>query len=441
MDNITQRTSVNVKTNGAFAKFVICSLIGIFMFFIPIKMWGTSSIPIDHVVTGLKKLLGPLVPVYALIVIVLGAIYPFYKKTWNKDVVTTIFSVLKVFGVVVGFMAYFKVGPAWMFDPDMLPFLFDKLVIPVGMVVPVGGAFLAFLVGYGLLEFAGVFMRPVMRPIFKTQGRSAIDAVASFVGSYSLALLITNRVFKEGKYTIKEACIIATGFSTVSATFMIIVAKTLGLMEMWNTYFWVTLVVTFAVTAITVRLRPLSKKSDSYITEVGDPEPEINKDYFKNAMEEGLKVAAVAPSIGKCVWDNLKDGFRMAMGILPSILSVGFLGLVLAQFTPLFDYLGYIFYPFIKILQLPEAMLTSKAAALGIAEMFLPAVLVKGAPIVTKFVIAVTSISSILFFSASIPCIMSTEIPLKLSDVVIIWFERTLLTIILVTPIAFFLFR
>jgi nucleoside recognition membrane protein YjiH len=440
MDNVTQKTSQNLKTNAALFPFIIYSLIGIFMFFVPIKMWGTSSIPIDHVVTGLKKLLGPLTSVYALIVVILGAAYPFVKKTWNKDIVTTIFSLLKIFGVVIGFMAFFKVGPKWMFEADMVPFLFDKLVIPVGMIVPIGGAFLAFLVGYGLLEFAGIFMRPIMRPVFKTQGRSAIDAVASFVGSYSLALLITNRVFKEGKYTIKEACIIASGFSTVSATFMIIVAKTLGLMEMWNTYFWVTFIVTFAVTAITVRLRPLSRKSDSYITEVGDPEPEIKSDYFKNAMAEGLKVASVAPSIGKCVWDNFKDSFRMAMGILPSILSVGFIGLVLAKYTPVFDVLGYIFYPFIAVLQIPEAMLASKAAALGIAEMFLPAVLVKGAPMITKFIIGVASISSILFFSASIPCIMSTEIPLKLSDVVIIWFERTLLTIILVTPIAFMLF-
>jgi nucleoside recognition membrane protein YjiH len=118
-----------------------------------------------------------------------------------------------------------------------------------------------FLVGYGLLEFVGVIMRPIMRPLFKTPGRSAIDAVASFVGSYSLGLVITNRVFREGKYTNREASVIATGFSTVSATFMIIVARTLGLMEMWNLYFWSTLVITFIVTAITVRIWPLSKKS------------------------------------------------------------------------------------------------------------------------------------------------------------------------------------
>ena len=72
-------------------------------------------------------------------------------------------------------------------------------------------------------------MKPVMRPIWKTPGRSAVDAVASFVGSYSVGLLITNRVYKEGFYSEKEASIIATGFSTVSATFMIVVAKTLVL--------------------------------------------------------------------------------------------------------------------------------------------------------------------------------------------------------------------
>ena len=49
------------------------------------------------------------------------------------------------------------------------------------------------------MEFVGVFMQPIMRPIWKT-GRSAIDAVASFVISYSVALLITDRVYQEGKY-------------------------------------------------------------------------------------------------------------------------------------------------------------------------------------------------------------------------------------------------
>lgn len=141
-----------------------------------------------------------------------------------------------------------------------------------------------------------------MRPIWKVPGRSAVDAVASFIGSYSVGLLITNRVFKEGKYTIKEATIIATGFSTVSVTFMIVIANTLGLMGIWNMYFWVTLFVTFLVTAITVRMWPLNKLSEEYYDGEGHPEEIIKKNRIKVAWSQAMEVADQAPAISKKIF-------------------------------------------------------------------------------------------------------------------------------------------
>ena len=47
--------------------------------------------------------------------------------------------------------------------------------------------------------------------------------------------------------------------STVSAAFMIIVAKTLNLMGHWNFYFWSTPVITFVITAILARVSPISR--------------------------------------------------------------------------------------------------------------------------------------------------------------------------------------
>jgi nucleoside recognition membrane protein YjiH len=427
-------------SNLSMIKFFLFSAIGIFMFFVPIAVGGKSSIPLDHLVTWVNTTFSAAVPYYAFIVILLGAIYPFYRKTWDKNSTTMIFSFLKVIGVIVALMMLTDVGPAWLFEPGMGPFLYEKLVIPVGVLVPIGSVFLALLVGYGLLEFFGVLLQPIMRPVWKTPGRAAIDAVASFVGSYSIGLLITNRVFKEGKYTIKEATIIATGFSTVSATFMIVVAKTLGLMEVWNTYFWTTLFVTFIVTAITVRLRPLRTMSDEYYEGKGVPEEPVTENRLETAWREAMIAANKAPSLGKNILDNLRDGMIMTMGILPSILSVGLLGLILAEFTPVFDLIGYIFYPFTLILQIPEPMLAAKASAIEIAEMFLPAMLVTEAPMVTKFVIGVVSVSAIVFFSALIPSIMSTEIPISLRKLVVIWIQRTILTLIIVAPIAHILF-
>lgn len=433
----SQKTAMYTISN--ITKFIGFSLIGIFMFFIPISINGVSSIPLDHMTTWIRQEFPSVVPIYVLFVILLGAIYPFAVKSWKKDKVSMVFSFLKVLGVIVAFMIVLKIGPAWLMAPNMGPFLFEKLVIPVGLVVPIGSVFLALLVGYGLLEFIGVLVQPIMRPIWKTPGRSAVDAVASFVGSYSIGLLITNRVFKEGKYTIKEAAIIATGFSTVSATFMIVIAKTLGIMDKWNLYFWVSLVVTFLVTAITVRIYPLSKMSEDYYTEKGDPEEVIKENFLGNAWKSAMEAAENSLSIWRNIWENLKDGFIMTMSILPSILSVGLIGLILAEFTPVFDWIGFIFYPITWALQIPEPLLAAKASAIEIAEMFLPALLVVDAPLLTKFIIAVVSVSSILFFSATIPCILSTEIPISIPKLLLIWLERTILTLILVTPLAYLL--
>ena len=54
----------------------------------------------------------------------------------------------------------------------------------------------------------------------------------------------------------------------------------------------------------------------------------------------------------------------------------------------------------------------------------LPALLVTEADIIIKFYGSSNKCFEILFFSASIPCIMATEIPMKFSDYIIIWLKE-----------------
>lgn len=227
---------------------------------------------------------------------------------WRANRTERVFTVFKWVGVLCAIMALTGAGPSALHTPDMLPFLFDKLVISVGLIVPIGAVFLALLINYGLLEGVGVLCQPLMRPLWRTPGRSAIDAVASFVGSYSIGLLITNRVYQSGQYSAREAAIIATGFSTVSATFMIIVAKTLNLMSMWNLYFWLTLLITFTVTAITVRLPPLSRMDDETTHQEA---PVANGQRLTRAWQESLTAAESAPGLLRSVAINFKEGMLM----------------------------------------------------------------------------------------------------------------------------------
>lgn len=415
-------------------KLVIYSFIGIFFFFVPVTIGGKSTILLDHAATALAAQLRPLALTLVCLLIAYGAFGPFFNGTWKKNLTEKIFSVLRLLGLVATAMYLANIGPALLFTPDMLPFLFDKLVLSVGLIVPIGALALAFLIGYGLLEFTGVIVQPVMRPIWRTPGWSAIDAVASFVGSYSLALLITDRVYKEGKYTAREAAIVATGFSTVSATFMIIVARTLGLMESWNLYFWTTFFVTFIVSAIAARLWPLSRMDHPADRDMPLP---AGKGRIETAIDAGITQAQSAPKILPLLWATFLDGLRMASMILPSIMAVGLLGLLAAKYTPLFDILGLALYPFTWLAQFSDPMLAAKSMASGLAEMFLPAILLKDADVALKFVAAVVSVSQVLFLSASIPCVLATSVPLKFRDLIVIWYIRTALSILLTAPVAF----
>lgn len=126
----------------------------------------------------------------------------------------------------------------------------------------------------------------------------------------------------------------------------------------------------------------------------------------------------------------------MAAAIVPSIIAVGLAGLLLDKYTPVFEILGLVLYPFTFISGLPDPLLAAKGISAGLAEMFLPALLLSEADFVTRYVAGVASISSILFFSAMIPCILATKIPLSIPKMLIIWLQRTILSILLASAFA-----
>src|SRR5699024_8411886 len=102
---------------------------------------------------------------------------------------------------------------------------------------------------------------------------------------------------------------------------------------------------------------------EEYYDGEGSPEQKVNKNRIGEAWKQGMNAAEQSLPLFKNLLVNLKDGLVMTGAILPSILSVGLLGLVLATFTPVFDIFGYIFLPFTWLVQLPEPLLAAKASS------------------------------------------------------------------------------
>lgn len=107
-----------------------------------------------------------------------------------------------------------------------------------------------------------------------------------------------------------------------------------------------------------------------------------------------------------------------------------------------FSIIGIIlfFIPIIYIFPIDDKPLLAKASMISIIEMFLPSLLVVKAAIEVKFVVAITSISAIIFFSALIPCILATDIKIPIWKLVVIWFIRVALTLLIAIPLSLLIF-
>ncbi len=414
-------------------KFLIGSLAGVLLFFIPFTIKGRNSILVDQLCTFLVRAFPTAFLYIAAIVIVIGTILAFKNKDWTKGVMSTVFLVLRCFSCIAIGMYIFRVGPEWLLD-EIFGKTVNSIILTGAPVLVFGMMFMTFLMNYGLLDFFGVLAEPIMRPVWKVPGRAAIIAVSAFIGSFSVGISTTDRQYKEGKFTYREAAVINTGFATVSMPFLVTAATALEIMEShWAVYFWGALAVTFAVTAVTTRIWPSTSFPNTYYNDTPTVDSDIKEgNIFKRAWKTAVKVAGNAKPLGGELALNTKFGFLTSTGLLSLIMAIGPIALLLIRFTPIFDYIAYIFYPFAKIVQLPEAMGVAKSVAVTIGEPLTGTVVAmnEGLSLVSRYVVAVSVISEIVFFTGTIPCIFASDVKVSLPKLFVIWIERVILTVV-----------
>jgi len=132
---------------------------------------------------------------------------------------------------------------------------------------------------------------------------------------------------------------------------------------------------------------------------------------------------------------------EMWFGTLPVILAMGTIALIVAEYTPVFRILGLPFIPLYNLLGIPEAELASQTVVVGFADMFLPSVIASTAEnAITRFVVAATSVTQLIYMSEIGSIIMGSKIPVTLKDLFIIYLERTVVTLPVIAILAHVIF-
>lgn len=452
LDNITLNSSE--RTKGVL-RLIILSFIGIFVFFCSVPHNGKSEIVFSIIYNWFVDITGPFI--YWILTCIIGInflchlYYKYIKKGTSCSNFADVYKNDKIIHTILYLLGFVYVISYALNKTLGIPIteiivgdqtggnVIPPIVKGVLGIIIVGAIFMPFLLNYGILEIVGAILEPIMRPLFKVPGKAALDATSSFVSSSSLGVLITNRLWKKGVYTEKEMVAIMTGFSAVSIGFAYLVINTAGVGHLWVKIYAISFIMVFILETIMVRIPPISKKSDIYFSGRKQTENDIKGElkYSAETLPRGFKRAVKRAAIARGPIEDISLSLKDSLLVLPQVITmlsaIGVSAMILAEFTPFFKWLGYAFEPILNLCRIPDASIIASSMPVGIAEMFLPVLVMNSHGLAisesARIFVCLVSMAQIIFFSETATVMLATKSPIKFTEIIICFLERTIIAI------------
>ncbi|UOQ92336.1 YjiH family protein [Halobacillus shinanisalinarum] len=437
-------------------KFIIPSLLGIVLFLVPIPFNGKITIGVGVFAETFQAALEGYLVETMTGVLVLSAVLALFAKLAkpafivDRPFLKGMFDIgwgwviTRLLGAVFAILTLFQMGPN-VIQSDLTGGTVLHSLIPVLTTWFLFAGFLMpLLMDFGLMDFFGTMCRKVMRPLFNVPGRSSIDALASWMGAGTVGVLITTQQYESGYYTKREAAVIATNFSINSIAFSLVVISFIGLEDMFVPFYLTVAFSSLVAAIICPRIPPLSRKENTYYEGTGK---QISEDMpngvtqFQWGFQKAVEKASSIRSSGQIVKNGLKTVADIYFGLIPLVMALGTLALIIAEFTPIFDYISYPLVPILEFMQIPQAAEAAPAMLVGFADMFLPAVIGAGIEAeITKFVIACVSLTQLIYMSEIGMLLIKSKIPITVGELLIIFLQRTVITLPIIVIIAHIIF-
>ncbi|MFW5660989.1 MAG: YjiH family protein [Oceanicaulis sp.] len=438
-------TDEDQSPRAAWIKLAAASAFGGAMLLLPVPTGETLQIPLG-LLTGWVQAQGAgVLPAIVVAVCVISAVatvlYSAFTRPRGEDHGLDmllrpglVWTGLRIAGAATAVMVLFQLGPDWVWSADIGGLVLNDLMAPAFITIGLACIVLPFLTEFGLMELVAGLVERFFRRVFTVPGRSAVDAVASWLGGSSVGVLVTVSQYRAGLYTGREAAVIATNFSIVSIAFAFVIVEAVGLENLFFQFYGVLTLSGIVCAMIMPRIPPLRGKADDLLAEHPLRASDLDQPSLGRSLNNALKRADAAPGPGglsRMITVNVLD---IWLGLIPAAMVIATLSIAVAETTPVFDWLGWPFYWVLEALQVESAREAAPAMVIGFADMFLPALIAADiSSAQTRFIVAVVAVGQLIFMSEVGVLILKSALPLNLFDLVAIFVLRTLILLPLAT--------
>lgn len=442
-------------TSSQIMKFVLPSLVGFVAFLLPIPDKGTLNTILGIMIDQGKVIFKDYLPAAAMVIVCATSLMSLYavlakpKGIMDNEflrgvfITTPFWLASRLLGAALYIPIYFKIGPEIIWSANTGGTMGIQLVPLLVIVFIVLSAIVPFLTDYGLMEFVGTFARPIMTPLFKLPGRAAVDCLASWVGSSSVAVVITTSVHDRGYYTDREAAVIATSFSVISIAYVYVMAEFVKLPHMYFQILLSVYVVTFILALIMPRLWPLRSIPDTFSGRAGQQRTiadEVPEGFTLSgwALKQAVEKAA-AQTTRNTILSIGKTLLSLCVCTMPVAISWGTVVLIVVESTQFFQTIALPFTWMLELMRIPEAGKVAVAFVLAYPDQFLAAVVGSGlATDAGRFMCAGISATGLVYLTEIGVLIINSSIPLDLGKLTVIYLIRAVFSVFLLAPFAWY---
>lgn len=454
-NNSYDKTKTDLNVNSKyFSRFIIFSLLGVLLFLIPIPIDGSFNVMTGLLADKIILLLGDAILWFVVALLILCAVITpiasILKPKYIMDnkllaewfITTPLYIVSRILGAIIIVMCAFKIGPEMVIS-DATGQTIMGIMYPLVAIILAIVFFMPFLTDFGLMEYVGVFLRKITKPLFNLPGRSAINLITSWLAASNAAVILTSSQYKKGYYTKREASAIICCFSVINIPFCLVVMATIDVKEYFlQSYLTVTLVC-IILAIVTPRIPPLSRIKNEYNPDTGSQSNEL--------VPAGVKPVLWAKKLASdrasefSVKNIFTNGIEMMgsiyIGTLPIVVAWGTIALIIVEYTPVFNWIAYPFGWYMDIMGVDHAFDAGPAAISGFIDMYIPALMVINIPsAATRWIIGTLSLIQIIFMTEVGILAIQAKVGLNVWNLFIVFLERTIIAIPLVVLAATLVF-
>lgn len=432
-------------TNKTILKLTVPSLLGVALFLVPVSIGGEQEILVGRIGDWLLAALGDLFPPLLVGVAVISAAgalwHRLFPVKWiaRSETLNRFFSpgrfwlAVRVVGAVIAVMTCFRLGPEAIWSEDTGWSMLGSILPNCAVWYIVGGLLLPLLTDYGLLDVFGALFTRIARPLFGIPGRAVIDCLTSWIGSSVCGTYLTISQYEAGYYNARQTIIILSNFSLLSISFCSMIASMLGLGGMFGKFYLTICIAGLLCAVVDIHLWPIRSVPESFDAVSGkqvDNGPDPAQNPLRYGWNKALERADGAPGPAALAKKGLVNACDLLVSTIPAVMAFGTIALIVANYTPVFQYLGLPLGMYLRLFQVPEAMTAGAAMLVGFADQFIPVVIASSmSSMYTRFVLGCMAILQILYISDVGALILTSRVPFPLWKMFVIFLERIVICV------------